>query len=92
MGITAVFLPPSDESRQRSKWSAVARLESAEAAGELVIWTSGEAEITVVYLSDGAIRIGLYQLTEADPTGCLDDLTDLMLHRPPDDQLHLSAN
>jgi hypothetical protein len=88
LGITANFKPPSDEARQRSKWSATADLDSTDAAGELTIWTSGEAEMTVAYLSDGAMQLVHYDLTEAELGACLDDFIELMLHRPPDDQLH----
>jgi hypothetical protein len=90
LGIASTFRHPSDEERRRSKWAAAAGLESADALGELVIWTSGEAEMTVAYLSDGAMRL-VHEFTEADLSGYLDDLTDLMLHRPPDDKLHYPA-
>ncbi len=92
LGITSDFKPPSDQERQRLKWAAVAGLESMDALGELIIWTSGEAEMSVAYLSDGAMRLVHYDLTEAELGACLDDFIQLMLHRPPDDQLHPAPN
>jgi hypothetical protein len=92
LGITSDFRSPSDEERQRSKWAASVCLESTDALGELIIWISGEAEMSVAYLSDGAMRLVHYDLTEPELGACLDDFIELMLHRPPDVQLHPAPN
>ena len=88
LGISFEFRPPTDEERRRDKWAAQVGLESTDTLGELIVWTSGEAEMTVVYRSDGATRAVHYDLTEVTLGACLDDLTELLLHRPSSDLLH----
>jgi hypothetical protein len=92
-GITAVFHAPSDEERLRSNWAAHVAVESGTAGGDLAIWTSGDAELLVVYASDGSYRTDHYDLADiAGIDSCLDDLTALMLTRPSDETLHSSPD
>ena len=89
VGFAHEFRQPSDEERTRDKYVAMLILTSTEAEGELLIWTSGEAELGVCYRTDGAIRQQHYDLMgTANLEGALDDLADLMVHRPPDDLLY----
>jgi hypothetical protein len=57
------------------------------AAGQLTVWESGRAVAIVVYNPDGAERIVRHELEDSALPECFDDLTELILHRPPDELL-----
>ena len=85
--IDSSFRPPSTEEQERDKFAAVLALESALAGGDLIVWTSGEAELMVVY-EDGMARLVHYDLTSiGDLRAAIDHVTDLMIRRPSADLL-----
>lgn len=89
LGIGVDFRAPTPDERRRVKFSASVRVDSATAIGELAVWTSGEAELTVAYLSDGRYRVEVCEVNgEGGLNDCLDALTNLMVNRPPDGALH----
>lgn len=89
LGITAAFHPSSPDERLRPKWAAYVEIESDRAYGQVAVWTSGEAELLVIYASDHKMRTDHYDLTDAASlNSCLDDLTALVVTRPADDTLH----
>lgn len=88
LGIDSTFRAPTPEERTRSDFAASIDLRSDEALGGLTVWVSGNAELDVGYLSDGMVRAIHYEFSEpTEVEGALDELTDLMLHRPPAEML-----
>ncbi|WP_346539609.1 hypothetical protein [Micromonospora sp. DPT] len=60
----------------RSKSSAWVDCTTAHHLAQLIVWTSGEAELSVGNVSTGAIAITNYEMSNAaELTACLDDLT-----------------
>jgi hypothetical protein len=87
LGIDSEFLPPGETRAQREKWAAEVRLHGRSVGGHLTVWASGEAELEVVYVSDSMLYARHYDLIDEGVSDCLDDLTQLMTHRPPPESL-----
>jgi hypothetical protein len=65
------------------KPSASLRCESADAVGQLTVWTSGEADLDVGYFAAERMTNEHYDVTgDLGLRGCLDDLERLMSERP----------
>ena len=65
-----------------SKPSASVRCESAEAVGELTVWSSGEADLDVGYFGDEEMAKEQYEVTEdRNLSDCLEDLERFMRKR-----------
>jgi hypothetical protein len=80
-GIEVDFLPPG-RSASWSKPSASVRCETSRTLAELVVWTSGEADLTTfrrdLDRSDHP-SVRHYEITEAELPRCLDDLTEYLV-------------
>lgn len=58
--------------------------ETAEAAGQLTVWVSGEAELEVGYVDRDDFHAVHYDLEDDGALrDCLDELTRLLLSQPP---------
>jgi hypothetical protein len=80
-GIEIEFLPPG-RSAQWPKPSASVRCETARKLAELVVWTSGEADLTTFRRDldpSDCPSVRHYEITETDLPSTLDDLTDYLL-------------
>ncbi|ONI93035.1 hypothetical protein ALI22I_00495 [Saccharothrix sp. ALI-22-I] len=61
---------------ERDKTAACVDCETGDLAGQLIVWTSGEAELMTGSFSTGLIDQAHYDLTSPqDLSTCLDDLT-----------------
>ncbi|WP_197043358.1 hypothetical protein [Saccharothrix sp. NRRL B-16314] len=62
---------------ERDKSAAWVDCETGDLAGQLVVWTSGEAELDAGNLATGVIDQVHYELVSPHELGtCLDDLTN----------------
>jgi hypothetical protein len=60
----------------RSKSSAWVDCTTVHHLAQLIVWTSGEAELSIGNISTGAIAITVYEISNAtELAACLDDLT-----------------
>jgi hypothetical protein len=62
-------------------------LDNDMAAGQLTVWESGRVASIVAYNPDHAVRMVRRELVDSALPACLDDFTELILHRPPDELL-----
>jgi hypothetical protein len=62
-------------------------LDNDVAAGQLTVFQSGVVVTIVVYNPDSAVRIVHCEAVDNALPACLDELTELFLHRPPDELL-----
>lgn len=61
---------------ERDKSAAWVDCETGDLAGQLIVWTSGEAELTAGNLAAGVIDLVHHELASPHDLGsCLDDLT-----------------
>ncbi|MFJ6673160.1 hypothetical protein ACIQMJ_18780 [Actinosynnema sp. NPDC091369] len=61
---------------KRDKSAAYVDCETGDLAGQLIVWTSGEAELMIGSFSTGLVDQVHYDLTSPqDLSTCLDDLT-----------------
>ena len=68
----------------RSKSSAWVDCTTADRLAQLVVWTSGEADLEVGDISTGAVTITQYEMSDAaELATCLDDLTQQMTDAAP---------
>ena len=80
-GIEVEFRPPG-RSADWPKPSAAIRCETSEKLAELVVWTSGEAELTTFSRDLDPSEypsVRHYELTETELSGCLDDMAEYLL-------------
>ncbi|SER99536.1 hypothetical protein SAMN05216188_11917 [Lentzea xinjiangensis] len=62
---------------ERDKSAAWVTCETGDMAGQLTVWTSGEAELDTGNLATGVVDPVHYELTSAQELAtCLDDLTN----------------
>jgi hypothetical protein len=62
---------------ERNKSAAWVVCETGDLAGQLTVWTSGEADLDAGNIATGVIVPVHYELTSAQELGsCLDDLTN----------------
>ena len=62
---------------ERDKSAAWVPCETGDLEGELIVWTSGEAELAAGNLTTGVIDQVHYELASPpEPSTCLDDLTN----------------
>lgn len=67
---------------KRDKSAACVDCETGDLAGQLIVWTSGEAELMTGSFSTGLIDQVHYDLTSPqDLSTCLDDLTQRLIRQ-----------
>ena len=88
LGIVHEFHYPSDEELERAKTAAWVVIETELAGGQLIVWDSGEAELSLIYKLDGASRDVHYDLSDDSLGDCISELTGLLLARPAEELLH----
>jgi hypothetical protein len=80
-GIEVDFLPPG-RSASWPKPSASVRCETSQKLAELVVWSSGEADLTTFRRDldpSDYPSVRHDEITEADLPRCLDDLTEYLV-------------